>query len=74
MSDIDQLATDIQRALHNRDATSDRRQLPDMHTVIVRVLTEFVAKHELDMMRQLNAWTIEKAALEHRIKTLEAKL
>jgi hypothetical protein len=43
---IDELALEIQRALQNRDATSDRRQLPDMHTVIVRVLSEFVEEHE----------------------------
>ena len=73
MTDIDQLATDIQRALQNRDATSDRRQLPDMHTTIVRVLTEFVAEHELEKMTLLDAWVKDKEKLEHRIKTLEAK-
>ena len=71
---LDELALEIQRALQNRDATSDRRQLPDMHNVIVRVLREYVAEHELEMMRQLNAWTIEREKLLHRIRELEARI
>jgi hypothetical protein len=43
---LDELALEIQRALQHRDATSDRRHLPDMHSVIVRVLGEYVAEHE----------------------------
>ncbi len=43
---IDELALEIQRALQHRDATSDRRHLPDMHSVISRVLGEYVAEHE----------------------------
>lgn len=73
MTDIDTLALDIQRALQNRDATSDRRHLPDMHTVIKGVLREFVAERELEKMTLLDAWVKDKEALEHRIKTLEAK-
>jgi hypothetical protein len=43
---LDELALEIQRALQHRDATSDRRHLPDMHSVIARVLSEYVAEHE----------------------------
>jgi hypothetical protein len=68
---LDELALEIQRALQHRDATSDRRHLPDMHSVIVRVLSEYLAEHELEMMRQVNAWNIERAKLLHQIKELE---
>jgi hypothetical protein len=57
--------------LQHRDATSDRRHLPDMHSVISRVLGEYVAEHELEMMRQVNAWNIEREKLLHRIRELE---
>jgi predicted ribosome quality control (RQC) complex YloA/Tae2 family protein len=71
---LDELALEIQRALQNRDATSDRRHLPDMHSVIVRVLREYVAEHELEKMSLLDAWVNEKEKLEHRISELEARI
>ena len=74
MTDIDQLATDIQRALSTQAANvKGGGRVTCTHTVIKRVLTEFVDAHELAMTRLRNAHDIKVNQLEHRIKTLEAK-
>jgi hypothetical protein len=71
---IDELALEIQRALNTKAANAKGGgRVTCNHATIVRVLSEYVAEHELEMMRQVNAWNIERAKLEHRIKELEGQ-
>ena len=71
------VANAIDNALQNRVATSDRQHMPSSYVVIVRVLSEYVAAHELDMTRLKNARDIDKEKikhLEHQIAQLEVRV
>lgn len=75
MTTLDQLATDIQRALSNQAANvKGGGRVACTHTVIKRVLTDYVAKHELDMTRLRNAHDIKVNQLEHQIAQLEVRI
>jgi TolA-binding protein len=75
MTDIDTLALDIQRALSNQAANvKGGGRVTCNHATIVRVLTEFVDAHELEMTRLRNAHDIKVNQLEHQIAQLEVRV